>query len=104
MAPLTPDRVANLMDRLQACDVKAGNLLSAGFGGAMPAAADSGRREYLSWHAEVERLMVDADAPPAEIASLQTARHRDLVNNLVSPEQMYREVDLEVQYVRAVLA
>lgn len=104
MASLTPDRVANLLERLKACDVEASNLLSAGFAGPMPEAADSGRRMYLTWHARVEQLMLSAEAPPAEIASLQTPRHRELVRNQVTMDQAYREVELELGFVQSVLA
>ncbi len=85
-------------------DVEASNLLSAGFAGPMPEAADSGRRMYLTWHAQVEQLMLSAEAPPAEIASLQTPRHRELVRNQVTIDQAYREVELELGFVQSVLA
>jgi serine/threonine protein kinase len=58
---------------------------------------------YLSWYAEVERFLREANGEPPEFDALDTRRHRDLVNGVADPQQMYREVESEVERVRLAL-
>ena len=89
------------MRLFEAQDLTSRNLLSSGFGGPSPAAAEDGRRMYLSWHAEAEQFLREANGEPSEFDALDTRRHRDLVNGVVDPQQMHREVKSEVERVRA---
>lgn len=59
---------------------------------------------YLSWHAQAEQFLREAGGTPAELDALDTRRHRDLANNAVDPQQMYREAESEVLRVRLVLS
>ena len=91
------------MRLFEAQDLTSRNLLSSGFGGPSPSAAENGRRMYLSWHAEVERFLREAIGEPSEFDALDTQRHRNLVNGVVDPQQMYREVESEVERIRLAL-
>ncbi len=103
VAPLTRDQAVNAMRLFEAQDLTSQNLLSSGFGGPGPSAAEDGRRMYLSWHAEAERFLREANGEPQEFDALDTRRHRNLVNGVVDPQQMHREVKSEVERVRLAL-
>jgi serine/threonine protein kinase len=103
VASLTRDQAANAMRLFEAQDLTSRNLLSSGFGGPGPSAAEDGHRMYLSWHAEVERFLREAHGEPPEFDALDTRRHRDLVNGVVDPQQMHREVQSEIERVRLAL-
>jgi Protein kinase domain len=91
------------MRLFEAQDLASRNVLSSGFAGTGLSAAEDGRRMYLSWHAEVERFLREANGEPSEFDALDTRRHRDLVNGVVDPQQMYREVKSEIERVRLAL-
>ena len=102
VAPLTRDQAANALRLFETQDLASQNLLSSGFHG--PTGAEDGRRMYLSWHAQAEQFLRDAGGTQQELEALDTRRHRDLVNNVVDPQQMYREVESEVLRTRIVLS
>jgi len=87
----------------EAQDLASRNVLSSGFAGTGPSAAEDGRRMYLSWHAEVERFLHEANEELSEFDALDTRRHRDLVNGVVDPQQMYQEVESEVERIQLAL-
>lgn len=65
------------------------------FGGAIPSPeqALALRKQYLNWHQEVEEELAGED--PLMVQPLQNARHRDLANGVVPPDELYRSVDGE---------
>jgi serine/threonine protein kinase len=91
------------MRLFEAQDLTSRDLLSSGFAGSGPSAAEDGRRMYLSWRAEVERFLREANGEPPEFDALDTRRHRDLVNGIVDRQQMRGEVESEVERVRLAL-
>lgn len=67
-----------------------------GLVGPLPQAAEELRRRYLGWRDEAERVLRSlAGVKGADLAVLDSARHRDLVKDMVPDDQLWREIRSE---------